>query len=145
MGSTATAAAKLLGGVRVLGVRVRDEIDLAQLVEEGLPPRSLEMLADRAGLGMGEVWRLILPRRTWLYRRTRRQRLTPMESDRASRLACVAALAGRTFGKANLAHTWLHRPCRALGGKVPLTLLGTDAGSRLVEDELCRIEDGVCA
>jgi len=145
VGSTATAAAKLLGGVRVLGARVRDEMDLAELVEEGLPPRSLEMLADRAGLGMDEVWRLVLPRRTWLYRRARRQRLTPMESDRASRLARVAALAGRTFGKANLARTWLHRPCRALGGKVPLKLLGTDPGCRLVEGELLRIEDGVCA
>jgi putative toxin-antitoxin system antitoxin component (TIGR02293 family) len=145
MGSTATAAAELLGGVRVLGARVRGEMDLARLVEEGLPPRSLEALAEHAALDMDEVWRLVLPRRTWLYRRARRQRLTPIESDRASRLARVAALTARTFGKADLAYAWLHRPCRALGGKVPLTLLGTDAGSRLVEDELTRIEDGVYA
>lgn len=145
MGSTATAAAELLGGMRVLGARVHGDMDLARLVEEGLPPRSLEVLAEQAALGMDEVWRLVLPRRTWLYRKARRQRLTPIESDRASRIARVAALAGRTFGKADRAHAWLHRPCTALAGRVPLTLLGTDAGSRLVEDELTRIEDGVYA
>jgi putative toxin-antitoxin system antitoxin component (TIGR02293 family) len=145
MTSTATATAELLGGVRVLGGRVRDEMDLARMVEAGLPPQSLQALADHEAVDLDEVWRLVLPRRTWLHRKARRQRLTPSESDRASRLARVAALAARTFGKATLAYAWLHRPCRALGGKVPLTLLGTDAGSRLVEDELTRIEDGVYA
>ncbi len=145
MTSTATATAELLGGVRVLGGRVRDEMDLARMVEAGLPPQSLQALADHEAVDLDEVWRLVLPRRTWLHRKARRQRLTPSESDRASRLARIAALAAQTFGKPTPAYTWLHRPCRALGGKVPLTLLGTDAGSRLVEDELTRIEDGVYA
>jgi len=145
MTSTATAAAELLGGTKVLGARVRDEMDLARVVEAGLPPQALEALVGHEAVNLDEVWRLVIPRRTWLYRKARRQRLTPTESDRAGRLARIAALAIQTFGKADLAYAWLHRPSRALAGKVPLALLGTDAGSRLVEDELVRIEDGVYA
>ncbi len=145
MGSTATAAAELMGGPAVLGARVRSELDLVRLVEEGLPPQVLEALAEHDAAALEEMWRLVLPRRTWLHRKARRQRLTPFESDRVSRLARVAALALRTFGRGELASAWLRRPSRALAGKVPLDLLGTDVGARLVEDELVRIDEGVYA
>lgn len=145
MAATAAAVAELLGGIKVLGTRVRHEWDLLRLVEAGLPPQVLEALAEHDAVELEELWRLVLPRRTWRYRKARRQRLTAPESDRVSRVARVAAQAFATFGRADLAYTWLRRPCRALGGKVPLGLLGTDAGSRLVEDELARIDDGVLA
>ena len=64
MTSTATATAELLGGVRVLGGRVRDEMDLARMVEAGLPPQSLQALADHEAVHLDEVWRLVLPRRS---------------------------------------------------------------------------------
>ncbi len=145
MGSTAAAIAQALGGPRVLGVQVRSELELARLVEKGLPPRALEALAAHDALALHEAWSLVLPRRTWLYRKAHHQRLTPVESDRASRLARIASLAVATFGRADLAHTWLRRRSRALGGSTPLDLLSTDAGTRVVEDELVRISDGVYA
>jgi len=145
MGASAAAAAELMGGAAVLGTRVRSALDLARLVEEGLPAKVLDALAEHEAAALEEMWRLVLPRRTWLHRKAHRQRLTPIESDRASRLARVAALAVKTFGRPQLAHAWLRRPSRALGGKVPLDLLGTDVGTRLVEDELVRIDEGVYA
>jgi putative toxin-antitoxin system antitoxin component (TIGR02293 family) len=145
MASSAAGAAAFLGGPKVLRTRVQDDMDLARIVEQGLPPEVVEALVAHQAVALDEVWRLVLPRRTWLHRRARRQRLTPIESDRASRVARIAAQAVEMFGRADLAQAWLRRPCRALAGKVPLGLLGTDAGSRLVEDELIRIDHGVFA
>jgi putative toxin-antitoxin system antitoxin component (TIGR02293 family) len=145
MRASAAAVAELLGGPRILGTEVETDYDLAQVVEKGLPPTAIEALVAHHALQLDELWNLVLPRRTWLYRKARRQRLTGTESDRASRVARVAALATQTFGRADLAHQWLRRPSRALGGRIPLALLRTDAGSRLVEDELLRIDDGVYA
>jgi len=80
-----------------------------------------------------------------LYRKARRSRVAPIDSDRALRLARIASLALGTFGRAGLADSWLRRPSHALGGSAPLDLLATETGTRVVEDELARISDGVYA
>ena len=51
--------------------------------------------------------------------------------------------ADEIFGDSSKARRWLKKPCRALGGKVPETLLDTPLGKQAVLDELVRIEHGV--
>ena len=70
------------------------------------------------------------------------QRLTLDESDRLARVARVLAVAGASFGSADKAGRWLRRPSRGLRGEVPLALVVTTGGARLVEDELTRIASG---
>jgi hypothetical protein len=71
-------------------------------------------------------------------------RLSPEESARvARRVARVRAQAEDAFQDAAKAGAWLRRPSRALEGRVPLDLLNTELGARLVEDELTRISYGV--
>jgi putative toxin-antitoxin system antitoxin component (TIGR02293 family) len=65
------------------------------------------------------------------------------ETDRLSRLAGVAARAAEVLGSTEKAAHWLQRPNRALGGRVPLELLDTDAGTQQVAEVLGRIEHGV--
>jgi putative toxin-antitoxin system antitoxin component (TIGR02293 family) len=65
------------------------------------------------------------------------------ETDRRSRLAGVAARAAEVLGTTEKADRWLQRPNRALGGRVPLELLDTDAGTQQVAEVLGRIEHGV--
>ncbi|MFP3938719.1 MAG: antitoxin Xre/MbcA/ParS toxin-binding domain-containing protein [Thermoanaerobaculia bacterium] len=141
-----TAAATIfetLGGPRVLHMESAGLPELGETVREGLPYAALEAVMGRLGLSREQVAEALhLPQRT-LARRKKEHRLHPDESDRLFRLARIAAQATEVLGSPERAATWLQRPNRALGGRVPLKLLDTDAGSRQVESVLGRIEHGV--
>jgi putative toxin-antitoxin system antitoxin component (TIGR02293 family) len=92
-----------------------------------------------------EVYALVVPRRTLTHRRARREALSQDESDRAVRLARTAALAEQVFGDAERAWRWLRAPKRQFRGRSPLQLLATDAGARLVEELLYRVDEGMAA
>jgi putative toxin-antitoxin system antitoxin component (TIGR02293 family) len=140
-----TKVEQLLGGRRVVGRPIRDELDLADAVREGFPVR---VIAQLAGPGRpftnDEIYRLI-PRRTLEHRQEKHDRLTPSQSDRLARLARITALAEETFGATEKAQLWLRRRTRPLGGRAPLDLLDSDAGTKAVEELLGRIEHGIAA
>ncbi len=130
-----------LGGDDVVGP-IATDYDLVDAVQAGLPTAAVDDLLARGLLTADEVDRLVLPRRTLSHRRARGERLTVDESDRLARVARVLAVAGESFGSAAKAGRWLRRPSRVLRGEVPLALVVTSDGARLVEDELTRIASG---
>ncbi len=75
----------------------------------------------------------------------RNLRLSPTESDRLLRTRQLFEHAVRVFDDDKDAGTWLSAPNDALSGESPLALLDTDAGVRLVDDVLTRLEFGVYA
>lgn len=85
---------------------------------------------------------LSLSARTYA-RRLASGRLSAEESDRALRLARVAAYAEEVLGGREAGIAWLHAPNRELGGRSPLALLRSDAGATLATDVLTRLEHGV--
>jgi putative toxin-antitoxin system antitoxin component (TIGR02293 family) len=128
-----------------LGVTpLRSDRDLARLVEQRLPLTSVESLSKH-GISDQEIYDLIAPRRTLVHRRSRKESLTHEESDRAVRVARVTALAEEVFGEDDKAARWLRKPKSRFDGKTPLTLLSTDAGSRLVEEMLLQLDYGFTA
>ena len=139
--SLATAAAEHLGGRKTLGCDVRSDADLARAVEDGLPTECLQALG-RHGVSDHEIHVLIINPRTLSHRRHRAQRLTLEESDRAARVARSVALTEWTFGNPEKAHAWLHGELGILGGRRPIDMIRTHAGSRIVENVLARIAWG---
>ena len=137
---------RLLMRVReVLGASgLRSDQDLVTLVEDRLPLQALDGLR-RAGLTDDELYALVLPRRTLTHRRARREALSRDESDRAVRLARIAALGEQVFGDPDRAWRWLRSPKRQFDDRSPLQLLATEAGARIVEEMLYRIDDGMAA
>lgn len=128
-----------------LGVSdINSETDLAGLVEQRLPLRSIKALI-RSGLSAPEVHRLVVPRRTLAHRAAKREALSQEESDRAVRVARITALAERTFGDPAAAFRWLRKPKQRFEGRTPLALLATDASARLVEEMIYQIDDGMAA
>ena len=107
-------------------------------------PGALRSLTER-GYSSDEIFALVVPRRTFARRLKQREPLTVEETDRAIRLARVAELADKTFGDKAKAHRWLRKPKRALGQATPLAYLASEAGARLVEDMLYRIDSGFFA
>jgi putative toxin-antitoxin system antitoxin component (TIGR02293 family) len=69
-------------------------------------------------------------------------RLSPMASDRLSRVGRIYQLATDVFGDEKKAAEWLKRPSRALSNELPIKLLDTDLGTQQVEQELRKIEFG---
>lgn len=69
-------------------------------------------------------------------------RLSPMASDRLSRVNRIYQLAASVFGDEKKAADWLKRPSRALANELPIRLLDTDLGTQQVEQELRKIEYG---
>lgn len=139
MGWHETASA--LGGTAVLGDEVSTGAGFVQRVEGGLPGKSLTLLKRFSLLSDADLTEVI-PRRT-LANARKVARLTPDQSDRVARTAGVVALAQRVFGDPETAREWLLAPNPALSHEVPLRMLRTGSGGRVVEDVLIRIEHGV--
>jgi putative toxin-antitoxin system antitoxin component (TIGR02293 family) len=130
---------------QMLGVHgLRSDQDLVRLVEERLATGAIERLLQ-SGLTDDEIYSLIVPRRTLTHRRARREALSRDESDRAVRLARIAALAERVFGGGERAWRWLRAAKRQFKHRSPLQLTATEAGARLVEELLYRIDEGMAA
>jgi putative toxin-antitoxin system antitoxin component (TIGR02293 family) len=128
---------------QMLGVHgLRSDQDLVQLVEERLATGAIEGLLQ-SGLTNDEIYSLIVPRRTLTHRRARREALSREESDRAVRLARIAALGEQVFGDSGRAWRWLRATKRQFKGRSPLQLTATEAGARLVEELLYRIDEGM--
>jgi putative toxin-antitoxin system antitoxin component (TIGR02293 family) len=123
---------------------VRSDQDLVGLVEARLPTASLEGLR-RSGLTDEEIYALVIPRRTLTHRRARREALSLEESDRAVRIARLAALTEQVFGDAARGWRWLRATKRQFLGRSPLQLMATEAGARLVEELLYRVDEGMAA
>jgi putative toxin-antitoxin system antitoxin component (TIGR02293 family) len=99
----------------------------------------------RHGYSADEVFALVVPKRTLARRKAANEPLTVEETDKALRLERIAAQAERVFGAPEKAHRWLRKPKHALQGETPVAYLATEAGARVVEEMLGRIEHGMFA
>ncbi|CAN7508237.1 type II RES/Xre toxin-antitoxin system antitoxin [Rhizobium sp. LjRoot254] len=104
--------------------------------------RSIEELKDY-GFSSEELYKLVAPRRTLARRLQKKEPLTVRENDNVQRIIHISEMADRIFGERAKAQRWLRKPSRALNGVVPLDLLASETGARLVEEELYRIEYGI--
>ena len=71
--------------------------------------------------------------------------LPASESDRLARLARIIGVIEQALESRDDAIEWLNTPVPALGSQKPVSLLGTDAGARMVENTLMRSLAGVYA
>ena len=126
-----------------LGVRrPRTEQELLKIVEQQLPTSSIPRLLA-LGLTRAEVDSLVIPLRTLQHRRSRREKLTLEESDRVLRTMRALSQAEVVYGSRQRALQWLRSANPRLGNRAPLELLKTDAGSRIVEELLLQIDEGI--
>lgn len=134
-----------MGGHRALGRRVRTSMEMAELIELGIPQTVAQHLRERLRLTERELARAlgVSPKTLQRLARRRGARLTPMQGDRLYRLARLAAMAEDVFEDVDRAREWLREPQRGLGDRVPLELMRSEVGAREVEDLLGRIEYGV--
>jgi len=118
------------------------EAEMLRIVEGQLAPTVIKRLIS-LGLQRTEIDAVVIPLRTLQHRRSRREKLTVEESDRVLRVARVLSLAESVYGGRDRALAWLRKPLSRLDGRAPLSLLKTDTGSRMVEELLVQIDEGM--
>jgi putative toxin-antitoxin system antitoxin component (TIGR02293 family) len=118
------------------------EGDILRIVEGRLAPSVIKRLST-LGLERSEIDAVVIPFRTLQHRRSRREKLTVEESDRVLRVIRVLSLTESIYGSRDRALDWLRKPTARLDGRAPLSLLKTDTGSRIVEELLIQIDDGM--
>jgi putative toxin-antitoxin system antitoxin component (TIGR02293 family) len=118
-------------------------MQLHETVAHRLPVAVVDALGENLGARREAMLKTIALSPRTLARRKKEGVLSAEESDRALRVARIAALAEEVFGSRDEAIEWLQRPNRSLGGLSPLELVRTDAGATMVTDVLGRLEHGV--
>jgi putative toxin-antitoxin system antitoxin component (TIGR02293 family) len=118
------------------------ESEILRLVEGRLAPSVIKRLAA-LGLERAEIDEAVIPARTLQHRNTRHEKLTLEESDRVLRVIRVISSAETVYGSRERALAWLRRTNARLDGRAPLSLLKTDTGSRIVEELLVQIDEGM--
>jgi putative toxin-antitoxin system antitoxin component (TIGR02293 family) len=134
-----------LGGRSTLGTEVASTADLARIVSHRIPLRALAHVQRLGLFSDGEIQRFIIPARTRRHREEKKERLTVEESDRLVRMARVQALAEDVFGDPSRANRWLRESLGELSGTAPLDWARTEAGARVVEEILAKIDWGAAA
>jgi putative toxin-antitoxin system antitoxin component (TIGR02293 family) len=137
------AIVNILGGERLLGKNATTFDGFIAALKKGLPIKTLDALAGTLLLKRSEAVALLdIPPRT-LARRKKEKKFTEGESNRLARIARITARATEAIGDSAKAARWLRAPNRALGGKIPLSVIMAENGLPEVEAVLGRIEHGI--
>ena len=118
------------------------ETEILRIVEGRLAPSIIKRLVG-LGIERSEIDAIIIPLRTLQHRRSRREKLTIEESDRVLRVIRTLSLAESIYRSRERALGWLRKSQPRLDGRTPLSLLKTDTGSRIVEELLIQIDEGM--
>ena len=108
-----------------------------------MPSELLEL--NKRGFSNDEIYKIVGPRRTLTRRIEKNERLSVAEADRVLRMKRVVAFAERVFGEPERAHRWMRKPSRVLNGAIPIELIETEEGARIVENEIGCIQHGMFA
>jgi putative toxin-antitoxin system antitoxin component (TIGR02293 family) len=125
-----------------IGIAPSSGLELAELVERGLLTKNLELLKAK-GLTFTEMANIVVSPRTLKHRNARGENLSPVETERAIRVASIIRLAEEVFGNRETALRWLREEDDRLGDRTPLSLLHTEAGGREIASMLHGIGHGI--
>ena len=90
----------------LVGLKAVSDLELALLPEKGLPLTAVQSLKDQ-GLTFTEISDIVISPRTLKHRKSRKEKLSSVETDRALRVARIVDLADRVFGSRMKALLWL--------------------------------------
>jgi putative toxin-antitoxin system antitoxin component (TIGR02293 family) len=125
-----------------VGLKAVSDLELALLPEKGLPLKAIQSLKDQ-GLTFTEISQIVISPRTLKHRKSRKEKLSSVETDRALRMARIVDLADRVFGSRAKALLWLRSADDRLDHRTPMQMLVNESGGRLVESMLWQIDEGI--
>jgi putative toxin-antitoxin system antitoxin component (TIGR02293 family) len=134
---------KILGGQKVLHMRIQKRQDLMTLGLHGVTKGALLNLARYLSVSMNQIAELLPITERTIQRYNRSQHFNQAVSEQILQIAEVIAKGVEVFEDKNNFLAWMQQRNVALGNKPPLSLLSSRFGTEMVLDELGRIEHGV--
>jgi putative toxin-antitoxin system antitoxin component (TIGR02293 family) len=116
--------------------------DIHEFITAGFWAARVKMLYDIGALSPA-TRNHIIALNALNFRLARGQRLSVSESDRLFRHAHITAMAEVLFGDSKKARRWLNKSKRRFSGETPNALLSTSQGTRLVEEMLIEVAEGL--
>ncbi len=123
--------------------RLSDDYWVIDNAPAGVTKRQLEYLAGRLKISMRAMAKLLRISERTLSRYDPEKLLKESVSEHILQIERAVDVGQDVFGDPELFLRWLRHSCEALGGQLPIKLLGSITGARLVCDELVRIDYGV--
>ena len=113
------------------------------LVRNGIQATVIESFLTQQSLSIKDILeKLSIPSSTYFAKKKNHKALDAYTTEKFIRLISVVIMASKIIGKSE-AKSWLYRKIPALGNEIPLHLLDTDVGHRLVTQTLLQIKFGV--
>jgi putative toxin-antitoxin system antitoxin component (TIGR02293 family) len=126
----------------LVGLKAVSDLELALLPEKGLPLTTVQSLKEQ-GLTFSEISEIVISPRTLKHRKSRKEKLSSVETDRVLRVARIVDLADKVFGSRMKALLWLRSVDDRLDNRTPMQMLVNESGGRLVENMLWQIDEGI--
>jgi len=123
--------------------RLNDDYWVIDHATAGVTKNQLEALARRLKISMRAMAKLLRVSERTLSRYGSEKLLNESVSEHILQIERAVDAGQDVFGDPEQFLRWLRQSCEALGGKLPINLLGSITGARLVCDELVRIDYGV--
>ncbi|HAT7956519.1 antitoxin Xre/MbcA/ParS toxin-binding domain-containing protein [Legionella jordanis] len=121
----------------------KNPIKEIETVREGINPELIEnFLNDQSFVVKDVLSRLKITTSTYFAKKKEHKLLDSSSTEKFLRLFSVVQNAQEILGKQE-AKNWLYRKIPSLGDQVPMDLLDTEAGHRLVEQALLQIKYGI--
>jgi putative toxin-antitoxin system antitoxin component (TIGR02293 family) len=121
----------------------KDPIKEIKTIREGISPELIEnFLKDQSFVIKDVLLRLKITQSTYSSKKKDRKLLDSPSTEKFLRLFSVVQNAEEILGQKE-AKNWLYRKIPSLGEQVPMDLLDTETGHRLVEQALLQIKYGI--
>jgi putative toxin-antitoxin system antitoxin component (TIGR02293 family) len=133
----------MTAAIAALLAQLKDPKKELSLARKGLKANVVEAFLTQEGLAIKDVLaRLDIPASTYFGKKKNQKNLDAYTTEKFIRLILVTVKASKILGESEV-KGWLYKKIPSLGNEVPIDLLDTEAGHRLVEQALLRIEYGV--
>ncbi len=121
------------------------EIDLIQLIRNGVSKKSLDHLINQIGYSITDIASVLHISDRNLRRYEPKDKLGPEQSERLVEIAKLYAKGEDVFGSIDSFNQWMNTEILALGNLTPKSFLDTSIGIQLLVKELGKIEHGILA
>ena len=134
---------EVLGGEKVLGQNIQNQMDLIELSNRGVTKDALAHLTKFFSFTISQMAALLPVTERTIQRYAAKKHFSRVVSEQILQIAEVAAKGAEVFEDKDKFLSWMNHPNKALGNRTPLGLLNSRFGAEAVLDELGRIEYGV--
>ncbi len=137
--------AKMLGGAKILGSKVKSDRDLEKIIVRGLPTDAIALIIGQIYPGQTDKVYELIPRSTLVRRHKEGSFLSIEESQRTERLARIFSFAIEVWGNKNQAREFMQKSHPMLDNRTPFEASLNELGARQVEQLLGRLMFGISA